>query len=520
MNHLSRTKASIVNSSVATIAQMIQLVAQFIGRSVFISTLGSEYLGLNGLFLNILGYLSFAELGIGSAITFSLYKPLNDQDIVQVSAILKLFKRLYQYIALVVLVSGIVVAPFVPDLIGGSKSGIHVNISIAFLLALSNTVLSYFTTYKRTLLIADQKGYVNSINTVGFNVAGQILQIIQLILWKNFYMYLFIQAFMMLSSNVRVSKVVDRMYPELSLKNASTVEQTTIKFLKKNIVGMISSKLGGILVTGTDNILLSYYVGLVSVGMYSNYLMIINGLNLVINQLISAVSASVGSLGVSGASKDHQEKVFYGYFMITFLICTTVSVGFAGFASAFVNIWVSKKMVYTFLPLTIISLNFFLQGLRQSIINYTNAYGLYWYERWKTLFEASLNFIISWWLVKYTTLSVSGVLIGTICSNLFVNYLWESHIVLKYGLKIPERRFLRLYAAAIGVGAILILGTTSFVRVFAGVSLIRGVGVSILAEVVALICFLLVNRYVYPNEVAKIDFIDILLHNLKGLIHR
>lgn len=519
MKRLSRTKASVINSSVATIAQAIQLIAQFIARSVFIHTLGSEYLGLNGLFLNILGYLSFAELGIGSAITFSLYKPLNEHNDDQISAILKLFRRLYRYIAIIVLVAGILVTPIVPRLIGGNTTGIAVDIRVAFLLALLNTVLSYFTTYKRTLLIADQRGYINTINTVGFNVAGQLLQIIQLLIWQNFYVYLLVQAGMMLASNLRVAHVVNRLYPNISIKDASRVDKSVVDYLKKNITGMISSKIGGILVTGTDNLLLSYYIGLVAVGMYSNYVMIVNGLTMLINQLVSAVSASVGNLGASNASRKHQEKIFYQYFMVTSLICMIMVVGFAGFSSAFVKIWVSKKMVYSFLPQTIIAINFFLQGLRQSIINYTNAYGLYWYERWKTIFEASVNFIISWWLVKYTSLSVSGILLGTICSNLLVNYLWESHIVLKFGLRVPEFRFLRLYAGMIITGSIVIISTTTAVHYLGGTSLFWGIGISIIAEILALLSFIIVNYLLYPKEIEQFNLVKIIqniLSRFKG----
>lgn len=509
MNRLSRTKASIINSSVATVAEGIQLIVQFVARSVFIHTLGSEYLGLNGLFLNVLGYLSFAELGIGSAITFSLYRPLNKRDMVQVSAILRLFKRLYQYIAVVVLIVGLLVTPLVPHLIGGGTSGINVDIRIAFILALLNTVFSYFTTYKRTLLIADQRGYVNTINTVGYNIAGQLLQIVQLLIWKNFYVYLILQILMMLASNIRIAIVVDRLYPNISIKSAPRVDEKVVNYLKKNITGMVSSKIGGILVTGTDNLLLSYYVGLVAVGMYSNYVMIVNGLTLLINQLISAVSSSVGSLGASGATSKHQEKVFYQYFMVTTLICMFMVVGFTGFASAFVKIWISSKVIYGFLPLTVIAINFFLQGLRQSLINYANAYGLYWYERWKSIFEALINFLISWYLVKYTALSISGILIGTISSNLLVNYLWESHIVLKYGLHVPEKRFLILYAAMIFSGSTVIVGTSTVVHFFAGSSLIRGIVISCIAEIISLLCFELVNVLFYPKKIERFSLIQI-----------
>lgn len=509
MRKLSRTQASLINSTVATVAQTVQLIVQFVSRSVFIYTLGSQYLGLNGLFQNVLGYLNFAELGIGSAITFSLYKPLNNNDFDEVSSILKLFRKIYRIIALVVLVVGIIVTPIVPHLIGGSHQGIGVNVRIAFLLALADTVLSYITTYKRTLLIADQRGYVNTVNTVWYNVVGQIIQIVQLLVYKNFYMYLIIQAVMMFASNIHVSHVVDRMYPSLSINKARPVDTSVIRYLKKNITGMISAKIGGILVTGTDNILLSYYVGLRAVGLYSNYLLIINGLNMVINQLISAVSSSIGSLGASSASNAHQERVFYQYFMISSFISVIIATGFAGFSSAFINVWLSRGMVYTFLPLTVLAVNFLLQGLRQSLINYANAYGLYWYERWKSLFEATSNLLISWFLVKYTSLAISGILVGTICSNLLINFVWESHIVLKYGLHIKQARFLRLYAAVIIAGTLAILFSTYGVRLWATVSLQRGIILSILSELIAIGLFFLVDAIFYPKDVQKIQILSI-----------
>lgn len=515
MKSLTRSKASVVNSTVATVAQVAQLIVQFIARSVFIYTLGSQYLGLNGLFTNILGYLNFAELGIGSAITFSLYKPLQENDIFQISAVLKFFRNLYRIIAIVVLIGGLVVCPFVPYLIGGESSEINVNIQITFLMALSNTVISYFTTYKRTLLIADQKGYINSINTVGYNIFGQVLQIASLLIWGNFYFYLIIQVFTMTISNIRVSRVVDRLYPEIMLQKAGKVNNNVVVYLKKNLTGMMTAKLGGIIVNGTDNLLLSYYVGLTAVGMYANYTMLISGLTQIITQLVSSVTASIGNLGVSKEKDEKKIMIFYQYFMITSFIGLAVPVGFSGFATAFVNLWLNKDMVYGYFPLTVLSINFMLQCLRQSIINYTDAYGLYWYARWKPLFESIVNFVISWSLVKYTNLSITGVLIGTICSNIFVNYWWESYIVLKYGLKTKVFPFLKLYAMLLILGSGVIIMTTTLVNNWAGESLFRGIEVTIIAEIFILIGFIFIQKAFYPKDIKKFNLIGFIRRNIR-----
>lgn len=509
MNNLSRTKAATINSVVASTSQLVQLIMQFISRSVFINLLGAEFLGLNGLFLNLLGYLNFAELGIGAAITFSLYDPLANGDKQQIAAIMNLFKKWYRYIALFVLLGGLILTPFVPHLINGGTSHLDINVYIAFLLALSNTVLSYLLTYKRTLLLADQKGYINTLNTVGYNILGQLLQILTLYLFKDFYLYLFIQTATMFISNYHVSRVVDKLYPYLQKYPQERVSNKLVGYMKKNIGGMLSAKIGGIIVNGTDNLLLSYYIGLTSVAMYANYTMIITGLTQVMGQLISAVTSSIGNLGVSDESQKKQEEVFYKYFYISSLLSILVAVGFSAFSSTFVTLWLGHKMVYSFLPLLIISLNFVFQSLRQSVINYTNAYGLYWYARWKSIFEALVNLVVSWTLVKYTDLGISGVLIGTITSNLLVNVFWESWIVLRYGLKTKIRRFLCLYISYIVGSAIVISITVYIVENFSGQKFLNGILIAILAELVAFVMFIVVNKIFYPKDLAPFNVVAV-----------
>jgi O-antigen/teichoic acid export membrane protein len=282
------------------------------------------------------------------------------------------------------------------------------------------------------------------------------------------------------------------------------VDHKIINYMKKNIQGMLSAKMGGIIVTGTDNLLLSYYVGLTSVAMYSNYTMITTGLTQVMTQMISAVSSSIGNLGASKDSPKKKERVFYQYLFLSSLVSFVVSVGFAGFSSAFVGLWVGKKMVYTMLPLICISVNFFLQNLRQSVINYTNAYGLYWYARWKPVFESLVNFGVSWSLVKFTNLDIAGVLIGTIASNLLVNLIWEPLIVMRYGLKAPLGRMLRLYFAYTIFGTVYILGTAVLVERLQLITLTKAVVGTSLLEIIGVAIFLVVNIIWYPHDVEMI----------------
>ncbi len=162
-------------------------------------------------------------------------------------------------------------------------------------------------------------------------------------------------------------------------------------------------------------------------------------------------------------------------------------------------------MVYSTLPLLIISFNFLLQNLRQSIINYTNAYGLYWYTRWKPLFESVINLAVSWSLVKYTSLNISGVLIGTITSNLLVNFIWESWIVLHYGLKTNVRKFLVLYFSYIFTGGVVIFIAVYLTKEYSSNLLVNGIVISVFSEVIAIALFILVNRLFYPRNINSFD---------------
>lgn len=506
--NISRTNAAIMNSSIASIGQILTLIAQFVARTFFIHILGQEFLGLNGLFVNVLSFLNFAELGIGSAITYALYQPLANNDKAQVSALMLQFRRWYRYIALVVAVSGLIVTPFLPYFVHNQATH-FVNIYIAFLLSLANTVASYLVSYKRTLLIANQQGYMNTINTVGFSLVQQILQVVLLIIVPSYYIYLIVQLVFMVASNIRISHVVDKYYPYLQDYPHEKVSKKTMYFFKKNVVGMLSAKLGGIIVNGTDNIVLSFFVGLSAVGLYSNYTLILTGLTNVINQAVQAVSSSVGNLAAVKSSSEKQSNVFYKYYSMSNFLVLCAAVGFTAFSSTFIRYWVGSQYVYTQLPLFLIAFNFYLQGLRQPIITYTNAYGLYWYERYKTIFESLVNLFVSVLLISTTKMEVSAVLLGTIASNVLVNLWWEPLIVFKWGLHTKMAKFMFLNVAYVLFGGAIIAGIVYSTNFIDYNNIILNVLTTILFEVIAALIFLVVTKLFAPvtinlNSLARI----------------
>ncbi|OIM20747.1 hypothetical protein ATX59_07465 [Oenococcus oeni] len=456
--NLSRTKAAYINSFIAAAAQFINLVFSFVTRFFFIHELGAVYLGLNGLFLNILNILSFAELGIGAAITFSLYKPIHDQDHESVLALMKLFRTIYRLIALIIFVLGMILLPFLQDFIANHNLNATVgNIYFAFFLALMNVVVSYLLSYKRSFVIAAQLGYLDSINRLSFNIVTQVLQITFLLTMHNFYIYLFIQLILTFVSNVRITTIANKRFPYLrDLSKAGKVSKEVIDYLKKNVIGMMSAKFGGVVVNGTDNLILSSFIGLTIVGLYSNYTLFLTGLSSVLTQGISAVTSSIGNLGSEAGSLDRQKNVFHQYQYINNLVSVFGSFGLALFIPDVIAMWAGKSYLLSAFVTFLIIENFFITQLRQSVINVTNAYGLYWFERYKAIAEALSNLIISLVLVAVFKMGIEGVLLGTISSNIFVNSWWEPLIVFQNKLHGIWKRYTINYLFALFTGTVLL----------------------------------------------------------------
>ena len=298
---MQRTKRSIVNLITAFIGQIFGIIISFIVRMIFVNCLSSEYLGINGLFTNILTMLSLVELGVGSAMTYSLYKPIAEENIEKIKSLMHIYKIAYRIIGIIVLAIGIGFTPFYRCLINEIPN--IPNLDLIYILFVVNTGVSYFYSYKRSLIICDQKKYITTLYKYGFYFLYNLAQIIVLLTTKNYILYLICQVISTIVENIAISKKADKMYPYLKEKNIEKLKKSEYKKIKKNVFAMMFHKIGGMIVNSTDNIILSKFVGITTVGIYSNYYMIINGLELIINQIFDAVIASVGNLGASENEK-------------------------------------------------------------------------------------------------------------------------------------------------------------------------------------------------------------------------
>lgn len=508
----SRMRYSLINSTVSSIGQIIMIILGFVAQTVFIHELGSTYLGIKGLFSNILSVLSFTELGIGTAITYTMYKPLSENNEQQIALIMNFFKKAYETIGGLVAIFGITLIPFIHYFTHTNIPGIYVY----YLLYLLNTVISYFYTYKRTLLNADQQNYINSLNNMFFNFITIILQIAVLLIYKSFLGYLVIQFIGTLVSNVSVSKIVDKKYP--FLKNEDYYDKKlptkTVKEIFHNTIGLIGSKIGSIVVLSTDNILISYFIGLSSVGLYSNYMLVVNNLNSIIGTAMGSVTASIGNLAVEKNDKDYQYEIFEKSFFVAFATVFFCAVCSMTLLNPFIQIWVGNKYKLSNLTVFCIVFEFILIGLRQIFTSFVSAYGLYIKDGKKAIVESIVNFVLSVIYIKYFHLGIAGVVLGTISSNFLVNW-YEPYIVMKYGIKLPNklpRFYLKCLAYIIITTCIMLVFSCTLPMLFKKYNIINFLILLIITVILTLVVFILFFR--------KSRYFDFLISIMKRMVNR
>lgn len=425
---MARTEKSIINFLCALIGQGLGLLISFISRIFFIKLLGNEYLGLNGLFTNILSVLSLAELGVGTAITYSLYKPIADNNTRKLKMLMQFYKKVYTLIGIIILILGICITPFL-NLFLKEIPTIN-NIELIYILFVINTAISYFYSYKTNLIIANQKNYITTIYHYISIIILNIVQIIYLFFQKNYIGYLFLQIIATLLENILISAKANKMYPYLKNKTKIPLDFTTKNSIIKNTKAMMMHKIGGVVVNSTDNILISIIIGLSSVGLYSNYYLIINALNKIISQLYSSITASVGNLCAS-STKIKQYLIYKSINFLTFWIYSFSSICLLILFNPFIEIWLGKEYLFSMDIVLILVINYYITGMRKSVLTFREATGLFEKDKYKALVESIVNIVFSILLAK--KLGILGIFLGTFISSISTCVWVEPYILYKYG---------------------------------------------------------------------------------------
>ena len=454
MESRSRTEYSARNSSVALISQLIHLFVGFALRIVFTHTLSEDYVGVNGLFLDIINILSLSELGVGTAITYALYRPIEEGDIEKQKSLMRVFRQFYHMVALIVLALGLILIPFMDVIIKDPPNVEH--LTIIYLFYLASAVSSYLLVYKRTLIDAHQLAYIGTVyNTVSWVIQDGI-QILVLLFTRNFILFLSINLITTVVTNVLISRKANQLYPFLKEQEIQPLSMDELSDIRKNVGAMFLHKMSSVVVNNTDNLLMSAFVGIVSVGKYSNYLLITKSLRNIVRNFFQGIMASVGNLGVSKNQK-HLARVFHATLFINQWISCFASITLFEIFNLFVGISFGKKYVFEVPVVVMICLNFYLGTLREGILVFRDSLGVFWYDRYKAVAEAIINLIVSVILAQY--MGTAGVLLGTVISTLTTSAWVEPYMLYKHRLGISWLEFWKRIACYIPVSSIAVIMT-------------------------------------------------------------
>lgn len=422
---MSRTQNTIKNVTASMTGQVFAMLIGLVSRAIFLKFLSAEYLGLNSLFASLLTALSLIELGVGPAISFSLYKPLAEKNYNQVKALMKMFRKAYIGIGIAITVIGLLITPFLNIFIAEIPKNID-SISIIFILFLLNTSVSYFFSYKQVLLIADQKKYIPTMYHYLFYFFANVAQIVGLYLTKNYFVYLIIQVCFTFLENYVISIRANKEFPFLKNEINETVDSETKETILRNVKAMLIHKVGGITTETIDQLLISGYFSLTSLGIYSNYALLIKTAQSVLGQVFNSLTPSVGNL-TAVSEKNKVYDVFNMIFSINAWSYGFASVGFFVFIDQFIRIWLGEGFFLDKLSVIIIIVNFYLQGMRSTVLTFKAAGGIYWQDRFRPLMEAIINLVVSILLVK--RIGIAGIFLGTFISKILVTFWIEPKIL-------------------------------------------------------------------------------------------
>lgn len=421
--------------------QIISIILGFIVRTVFIKTLGAEYLGINGLFSNILLIFSLANLGFDTAIIYSLYTPLAENDKYKIQALMNLYQKAYKVIGVVVLLIGLTLLPFISNFTNNNNSINHIN--LIYLIFLLNSVASYYFVYKHSIIIADQKNHIISKVHTLFIFLSNIIQIIFLVFMRNYIAVLGIQIIFGITENIYISKRANQLYPFIKGKNNARLSKDEKKTFYENLYSLLLYKISGVVINGTDNIIMSVYVGIHSVGIYSNYLLVFSTLTTVLSYIFYSVTASVGNLVVK---EDSEKKylIFKVLNLTSLWIYSYCAVVLWILINPFISLWLGREFVFNQFVVLAIILNFVTTGFQNTCTTFRETTGLFKKGKYRPIVAAIINLVASILLTK--EIGIAGLFWGTIISRVLTYFWYDPFVIYKYIFEKPVISYFVQYA--------------------------------------------------------------------------
>lgn len=451
----SRTQKSARNMIVALLMQVIAVILSFVCRTIFAKLLEIEYLGLSGLFSNIISVLALSELGIGSVIIIHLYKPLAENNEQQICKLMNFYREAYTVIGLFVIVCGLALTPFLDNLVKNNTQIPY--LKGYFLLFILQSASSYFFAYKQSILTASQNEYICSAVRQAFNILMNVLQILFLWLTHQYVTYLLVAIATNLGMNIAMSVIADKKFPYLKKGKAYRMDNAETKGMFRNVSSMMLHKVGNTVINSTDNILISSMIGIVYTGLYSNYLLIMNVITQFVTIGINAVSASVGDFNARKTPAERKE-LFDALNLLSIWLFGMSAICFCCLFQPTIALWLGTEYLLDFSVVLIISVNFFINGLLRVPGTFSDVNGLYSKTKFKPILMAMINLAVS--IVCLRFWGLIGVFVGTLLSYLLIGIWVDPYFLYKYVFNIPPQQYFRSMAGNAAV--IVVIGVVTF----------------------------------------------------------
>lgn len=447
----SRIEHAKRNIAGGLVYQVVLMAFMFITRTAIVYALGSLYLGLNSLYASVLHVLSLAELGFGSAVTFSMYEPMARGDEETICALLNLYRRIYRLIGVAVSVLGLAVTPFLPFMIKGEVPA-DINIYVLYLVNLANVSCSYLLFgYREALLVADQRSDISSLIGTVITVSRNLFQIVLLLWMKNYYLYCILIPVFTVIRNLAVYAATNRLYPEYVCRG--TLDRTVKKDIMKRVTGLLFYKISDVCRNSFDSIIISSFLGLTVLAKYNNYFYLINAVTYFLGSVTTAITAGVGNSMVSeGVQKNYRD--FKKFNFIYLWITGWVTVCYFCMYQPFMRLWMGEDFLFNDGIMMIFCVYFYTWRMGDLCYTYRQAAGLWWQDRVRPVAEAAVNLLLNVVLVRF--FGVAGVLFATILCLVFINAGWGARILYKYYFK--EQSCIKYLKSLFQFGLLTFLG--------------------------------------------------------------
>lgn len=405
-------------------------------RRFLIQYIGNEANGLSSLYLSVIGFLSVAELGVGDAITFCMYKPIVEGKKNTVAALYRLFKKIYYIVGAVIMAAGLVTMFFLPKL-AKDYVDLDINLYRTFFLTLVSVVLTYMFSAKTSLLNAHKYNYISTTITSCGTLLEDGLKIAAIIITKSFEAYIICRIITVLLQWIIVDVVVKKKFPDI-IDIRATIDDDNKKKLINNIKAMFMHRIGNVLVNTIDSVVISAFIGVIVLGKFSNYTSIMGAMITVLTLFFYPLSSVVGHALVSMA-EEQSRKYYYFFYGLNYALGVVACLGYYAVIDDMITVFYGANLILEDEIAIVITVDYFIQFMRTSTMMFRNSSGVFYYDRWKPLFEGVSNVVFSILLVK--KIGVVGVIVATIFTNLLICDIIEPFVVFKHCLNTSPKRF-------------------------------------------------------------------------------